>query len=137
MKVAKNTVVTMTYVLHRETADGEIIQETTKEQPFQAIFGAGMLLPKFEENLEGFLFGILFYKADSKLHLNFSESSRFCCRSSKSGLEKTIWFTPLPAWAEQLLPSMFIPYWYLQHFPIWKLTLKFPELAASSWWKWE
>ena len=53
MKVAQNTVVTMTYVLHRETADGEIIQETTKEQPFQAIFGAGMLLPKFEENLDG------------------------------------------------------------------------------------
>ncbi|MBR2051039.1 MAG: FKBP-type peptidyl-prolyl cis-trans isomerase, partial [Bacteroidales bacterium] len=53
MKVAKNTVVTMTYVLHRETADGEVIQETTKEQPFQAIFGQGMLLPKFEENLDG------------------------------------------------------------------------------------
>lgn len=53
MKVAKNTVVTMTYVLHRETADGEVIQETTKEQPFEAIFGHGMLLPKFEENLDG------------------------------------------------------------------------------------
>lgn len=37
-------------------------------------------------------------------------------------MEKTIWFTPLPAWAEQLLQSMFIPYWYLQHFPIWKLS---------------
>ena len=53
MKVTKNTVVTMTYVLHRETADGEVIQETTKENPFEAIFGHGMLLPKFEENLEG------------------------------------------------------------------------------------
>lgn len=43
-------------------------------------------------------------------------------------MEKTIWFTPLPAWAEQLLQSMFIPYWYLQHFPIWKLTLSFLSL---------
>lgn len=53
MKVAANTVVTMTYVLHRETAEGQIIQETPKDQPFEAIFGHGMLLPKFEENLDG------------------------------------------------------------------------------------
>ena len=53
MKVAPNTVVTMTYVLHRETAEGPVIQETTKDQPFEAIFGHGMLLPKFEESLSG------------------------------------------------------------------------------------
>lgn len=75
-------------------------------------------------------------KAASKLHLNFSWSSRFCCRSSKSGMEKTICFTPLPAWAEQLLQIMFIPYWYLQCFPIWKLTVSFlsiqPLLVLSG-----
>ncbi len=53
MKISANTVVTMTYVLHRETATGEVIQETTPDKPFEAIFGHGMLLPKFEANLEG------------------------------------------------------------------------------------
>lgn len=53
MKITTNTVVTMTYVLHRETADGQVIQEATKEHPFEAVFGHGMLLPKFEANLEG------------------------------------------------------------------------------------
>lgn len=53
MKVAANTVVTMTYVLHRETVDGEVIQEVKKDKPFEAVFGHGMLLPKFEENLAG------------------------------------------------------------------------------------
>lgn len=44
---------------------------------------------------------------------------------------------PTRPWAEQLLPSMFIPYWHLQHFPNLETDSKFPELAASSWWKWE
>lgn len=51
-------------------------------------------------------------------------------------MEKTIWFTPLPAWAEQLLQSMFIPYWYLQHFPVWKPSFPslqpLPDLSESK-----
>lgn len=51
MKIAKNTLVTMTYILRRENENGEIIQEVKEDKPFDAILGKGMLLPKFEENL--------------------------------------------------------------------------------------
>lgn len=53
MKVAKNTLVTMTYTLRRENENGEIIQEVHEDKPFDAILGRGMLLPKFEANLMG------------------------------------------------------------------------------------
>lgn len=39
---------------------------------------------------------IPFYKAISKLHLTFSWSPRFCCRSWKSGVERTICLAPPP-----------------------------------------
>lgn len=86
------------------------------------------------------LFGILLYKAASRLHLSFPWSSRFCWRSSKSGLEKTVWLAPLSAWAAPFLQSVFIPSWYLQHFPVWKLTLSFlsvQPLLARSGSKWD
>lgn len=53
MKIADQTVVTMTYVLRENDENGAIIQETTKEQPFTCVFGMHQLLPKFEENLMG------------------------------------------------------------------------------------
>lgn len=43
----------MTYVLRENDENGPVLQETTKEQPFVAIFGMHQLLPKFEENLLG------------------------------------------------------------------------------------
>ena len=45
--------VTMTYVLRENDENGPILQETTKENPFQCVFGMQQLLPKFEENLMG------------------------------------------------------------------------------------
>ena len=53
MKIQDQTVVTMTYVLRENDENGQILQETTKEQPFVCIFGMHQLLPKFEENLMG------------------------------------------------------------------------------------
>ena len=53
MKIQDQAVVTMTYVLRENDENGPILQETTKEQPFVAIFGMHQLLPKFEENLMG------------------------------------------------------------------------------------
>ncbi len=65
MKVSKNTVVTLTYTLRKENADGDIIQKVDETRPFVHLFGAGTLLPAFEENLDGlepgddFAFGII------------------------------------------------------------------------------
>jgi FKBP-type peptidyl-prolyl cis-trans isomerase SlyD len=53
MKIQDQAVVTMTYVLRENDENGPILQETTKENPFVAIFGMHQLLPKFEENLMG------------------------------------------------------------------------------------
>lgn len=43
----------MTYVLTENDVQGNLIQEVTKDQPFVTLFGAGSLLPKFENELEG------------------------------------------------------------------------------------
>jgi len=51
MKVGKNKVVTLTYVLRYDNENGEVIQEVTESKPFVHLFGAGTLLPAFEENL--------------------------------------------------------------------------------------
>ena len=51
MKVGKNKVVTLTYVLRYDNENGEVIQEVTESKPFVHLFGAGTLLPAFEQNL--------------------------------------------------------------------------------------
>lgn len=53
MKVDNNKVVTLTYTLHFDDENGEIIQKVEKGRPFVHLFGAGTLLPIFEENLKG------------------------------------------------------------------------------------
>lgn len=50
MKIAKDKVVSLTYTL---TVNGKEIESVKAEKPLQFIFGAGMLLPKFEENVIG------------------------------------------------------------------------------------
>ncbi|MFH0999883.1 MAG: FKBP-type peptidyl-prolyl cis-trans isomerase [Bacteroidota bacterium] len=57
MKIGKNKVISMTYILSKENVHGELIQEVTKDKPFVVLFGAGALLPKFEENLGGLSVG--------------------------------------------------------------------------------
>jgi FKBP-type peptidyl-prolyl cis-trans isomerase SlyD len=53
MKVSKDKVVTLTYSLRLNDEYGELIQEVTTERPFVHLFGAGNLLPGFENNLDG------------------------------------------------------------------------------------
>lgn len=53
MKIAENTVVSMTYTLTETDENGQMIQEVDKEKPFVFLYGSGFLLPKFEENIKG------------------------------------------------------------------------------------
>lgn len=48
MKIAKNSYVSLSYKL---TVDGNVVEDVKADQPLDFIFGAGMLLPKFEENV--------------------------------------------------------------------------------------
>ncbi len=50
MKIAKNTVPSVSYVL---TVDGEVVDEAKKETPLSFIFGVGGMIPGFEKNLDG------------------------------------------------------------------------------------
>ena len=51
MQITKNTVVSLTYVLKRDNANGEIIEETRAGDPLVFLYGNGQMLPKFEEHL--------------------------------------------------------------------------------------
>lgn len=53
MKIDKNKVVTLTYKLQKDDAKGEMIEIVDDKSPFVFLFGAGSLLPEFEENLAG------------------------------------------------------------------------------------
>ena len=53
MKVGKDKVVTLTYELRLNDENGELIQKVDEDRPFVHLFGAGTLLPSFEENLSG------------------------------------------------------------------------------------
>lgn len=53
MKIASNTVVSMTYTLTEVDENGQMIQEVNKDKPFVFLYGSGFLLPKFEENING------------------------------------------------------------------------------------
>lgn len=53
MRIGKNKMVSLTYDLHYDNAEGEMIEQATSERPLSFIFGAGLMLPKFEAQLEG------------------------------------------------------------------------------------
>lgn len=69
MKVEKNKVVSLTYILRVGDAHGEVIQEVNKERPFVHLFGVGGLLPAFEKNLDGLKLGDKF-----GFHLPFKDA---------------------------------------------------------------
>jgi FKBP-type peptidyl-prolyl cis-trans isomerase SlyD len=58
MTIKPNTVVALTYDLHT-TNNGEkvFVEKATEENPLVFLFGVGMMLPKFEENLSGLAAG--------------------------------------------------------------------------------
>ncbi len=52
MKIGKNKMVSLTYDLHYDDLEGEMIEQATSEKPLSFVFGTGLMLPKFEEQLE-------------------------------------------------------------------------------------
>lgn len=54
MKIGENTFVSLSYALN---VNGEVVDSTTAENPLQFVYGAGYLLPKFEENITGLSVG--------------------------------------------------------------------------------
>ena len=53
MAITKNKMVSLTYDLRIEGAEGELIEQATAERPLAFVYGAGTMLPKFEALLEG------------------------------------------------------------------------------------
>lgn len=53
MVITKNKVVSIIYELRIDSNDGKIIESLEKNSPLTFVFGAGALLPKFEDNLSG------------------------------------------------------------------------------------
>jgi FKBP-type peptidyl-prolyl cis-trans isomerase SlyD len=52
MKINPQHVVSLTYDLYVDQEGSEVLQESaTEEQPLTFLYGAGQMLPKFEENL--------------------------------------------------------------------------------------
>ncbi len=54
MVISKNKMVSLTYDLRIGGSEGELIEQATAERPLNFVFGAGLMLPKFEALLEGF-----------------------------------------------------------------------------------
>jgi FKBP-type peptidyl-prolyl cis-trans isomerase SlyD len=53
MGISKNKMVSLTYDLRIGSAEGELIEQASAERPLTFVFGAGLMLPKFEALLEG------------------------------------------------------------------------------------
>jgi len=54
MKIQPNSVVALTYDLYtNENGEEVFVEKATEEQPLVFLYGVGMMLPKFEENLSG------------------------------------------------------------------------------------
>ena len=54
MKIGQETFVSLSYTL---TVDGQVADQATADQPLEFVFGAGFLLPKFEEQIVGLSIG--------------------------------------------------------------------------------
>ena len=50
MKIENGAFVALTYEL---TVDGQIVDKATADKPLEFIYGAGLLLPAFEKQIEG------------------------------------------------------------------------------------
>lgn len=53
LEIGKYKMVTLTYDLRIDDAEGEMIEQATVESPLQFLYGAGLMLPKFEKHLAG------------------------------------------------------------------------------------
>ena len=57
MTISDQKVVSLTYVLRTEGPEGKVVETVKEEKPMVFIYGAGNLLPKFEENIAGLKIG--------------------------------------------------------------------------------
>lgn len=53
MNISKDKVVSVSYSLRVNAADGEVVETVSKDKPMSFLFGNGHMIPKFEENLNG------------------------------------------------------------------------------------
>ncbi|MGM0550205.1 MAG: FKBP-type peptidyl-prolyl cis-trans isomerase [Bacteroidota bacterium] len=60
MTIQENKVVSLVYQLRVDGKEGDIVETVQKEKPFVFLYGAGNLLPKFEEELSGLKAGDTF-----------------------------------------------------------------------------
>lgn len=67
MIISKDKVVSVSYVLREGNFGGDVVEQTTGEEPFVFLFGAGSLLPDFESHLHGLKEGDTFqFSIDSQ-----------------------------------------------------------------------
>ncbi len=59
MALDKNNVVTLKYVLHTNDENGEkvFVEETSTENPMTFLYGVGMMIPKFEQEIQNLNIG--------------------------------------------------------------------------------
>lgn len=53
LEIGKYKMVTLTYDLRIDDEKGEMIEQATVDKPLQFLYGAGVMLPKFETHLAG------------------------------------------------------------------------------------
>lgn len=53
MTISNEKVVTLVYQLKVDNSEGDVVETVKEEKPFVFLYGAGLMLPKFEENLSG------------------------------------------------------------------------------------
>lgn len=53
LEIGKYSMVKLTYNLHVDDENGEMIEQATLSQPLEFLYGAGAMLPKFESQLAG------------------------------------------------------------------------------------
>lgn len=54
MSVSKNKVVSLSYELRLNNQEGDVVEQVSADSPLTFLYGAGNMLPKFEENLQGY-----------------------------------------------------------------------------------
>ncbi len=53
LEIGRNSMVTLTYDLRVDDEKGEMVEQATETQPLEFLYGAGVMLPKFESHLAG------------------------------------------------------------------------------------
>ena len=60
MKITENKVVSLSYTLRENDANGEVLEVTDETRPLKFVYGSGMLLPEFETNVANLQIGDAF-----------------------------------------------------------------------------